>query len=156
MMQRETATTVGAGTGAARYRAWLFLHPDVDATDEFAGLQLSPKGGIAMVEDHRSVRQAIFLLISTMPGERVMRPDYGCLIHRLVFAPNDDTTAGLAIFYVRRAIEQWEPRVELLRVDAGLDPEAPELLNVVLEYRVRATQRAESTAFSFDLSGGQT
>ena len=84
-----------------------------------------------------------------------MRPDYGCLIHRLMFAPNDDTTAGLAILYVRRAIEQWEPRVELLRVDAGRNPEVPEMLNVVLEYRVRATQRTEATAFAFDLSGGQ-
>ena len=43
-----------------------------------------------------------------------MRPDYGCELHRLVFSPNDDTTAGLAIHYVRRALERWEPRVEVL------------------------------------------
>ena len=49
-----------------------------------------------MVQYNDSIRQAILLLFSTRPGERVMRPDYGCDIHRLVFSPNDDTTAGLA------------------------------------------------------------
>jgi phage baseplate assembly protein W len=84
-----------------------------------------------------------------------MRPNYGCLIHRLIFSPNDDTTAGLAIFYVRRAIEQWEPRVELLRVDAGRNPDAPERLDVALQYRVRATQRTEEARISFNLAGGE-
>ena len=66
-----------------------------------------------------SVRQAILLLLSTRPGERVMRPTYGCDLHRLVFSPNDDTTAGLAIHYVRQALERWEPRIEVIRLDAG-------------------------------------
>jgi phage baseplate assembly protein W len=106
-----------------------------------------------MVAGEDSVRQAILLLLSTMPGERVMRPDYGCSLHELIFLPNDDTTAGLAIHYVRRAVERWEPRVEILRVDAGRNPEQPELLDVVLEYRVRATQRVEELSFSLNLRG---
>lgn len=140
-------------TGKPRYRAWRFVHPDIDAAGEFGGLQYSPRGSIAMVEGNDSVRQAIFLLLSTVPGERVMRPDYGCLVHRLVFSPNDDTTAGLAIHYVRRAVERWEPRVEILKVDANRNPESPEQLDLLLEYRVRATGRVESAGFAFDLSG---
>jgi len=143
----------GVNNGSGRYRAWRFLHPDLDAADGFAGLQVSPRGGIEMVEEHESVRQAIFLLLSTIPGERVMRPEYGCLIHNLIFGPNDDTTAGLAIHYVRRAIERWEPRVELLSVDAGPNPLVPEQLDVTLEYRVRATQRVEAMAFALSLAG---
>ena len=54
-----------------------------------------------------------------------MRPDYGCDIHRLIFSPNDDTTAGLAIYYVQRALDRWEPRVEVLQPDARRDPEDP-------------------------------
>jgi phage baseplate assembly protein W len=145
--------TTGRGGGFARYRAWRFVHPDIDAAGEFAGLQYSPRGGIDMVEGNDSVRQAIFLLLSTVPGERVMRPDYGCLIHRLVFSPNDDTTAGLAIHYVRRAIERWEPRVELLRLDATRNPVSPERLDLVLEYRVLATGRVESGEFALNLEG---
>lgn len=136
------------------YRAWRFLYPGLDAPDEFAGLLLSPRGGIEMVDGDASVRQAILLLISTVPGERVMRPEYGCLLHRLVFAPNDATTAGLAIYYVRRALEQWEPRIDILSLDATRNEWAPERLDVTLEYRVRASRRVDTLSVSLDLSGG--
>lgn len=138
---------------APRYRAWRFLYPDLDAAEAFAGLSLSAQGGIEMVAENDSVRQALLLLFSTIPGERVMRPDYGCLIHRLVFAPNDETTAGLAIHYVRRAIDLWEPRIDVLRLDATRNPESPEQLTVLLEYRVRATQQIQSMSYPLNLSG---
>ncbi len=136
-----------------RNRGWHYLYPGLDAGEEFAGLSLTPRGSIDMVEDNDDVRQAILLLLSTVPGERVMRPDYGCELHRLVFSPNDDTTAGLAIYYVRRALERWEPRIDILRLDAGRNPEQPERLDIALEYRVRATQRADTLQFSFNLGG---
>jgi len=137
-----------------RYRAWRFLHPDLEAPEGSAGLQLTSTRKIAMVDEDASVRQSIFLLVTTVPGERVMRPDYGCELYRLAFSPNDDTTAGLAIHYVRRALERWEPRIEILRLDAGRDELLPERLNVVLEYCVRATRRADTATFKVDLSGG--
>lgn len=138
-----------------RYRAWRFIHPDLDTAEGYAGLGLSPRGSIAMVDDRDSVRQAILLLLSTIPGERVMRPDYGCRLHRLVFSPNDETTAGLAIHYVRQALDLWEPRIEVLRLDAGRNEEEPEQLTISLEYRVRATQQIDLTTFSFNLAGGE-
>lgn len=140
-------------------RAWRFTHPDLDTVgsfDEdraFAGIGLSPKGGVHMVTGDHAVRQAILLLLSTTPGERVMRPQYGCHIHRLIFSPNDDTTAGLAIHYIKRALNRWEPRIDILKIDAYRHEEQPELLNIVLEYRVQATQWLESLAFSFNLTG---
>jgi len=105
-----------------RYRAWRFVHPDVVLDDgaSSGGLQVTPRGRIEMVEGDESIRQSLLLLLSTSPGERVMRPDYGCSLRHLVFGPNDDTTAGLAIHYVRRAVERWEPRVEVLTVDARI------------------------------------
>lgn len=136
-----------------RFRAWRFLHPDLDVPEMVAGLQVSARGRVEMVEGDDSIRQAVLLLLSTIPGERVMRPDYGCDLYRLVFSPNDDTTAGLAIHYVRRALERWEPRVEIVRLDAGRNDERPELLEVMLEYRVRATQRVQAVSFSVDLAG---
>ncbi len=136
-----------------RYRAWRFLHPDLDAPDERAGLSLSPAGGIEMVEGRESVRQAVLLLLSTRPGERVMRPDYGCELHKLAFSPNDDTTAGLAMHYVRQAIERWEPRIVIERLDAGRDEAYPERLNVVLEYRLSSSNALDSLMFSVNLMG---
>ena len=139
---------------APRFRAWRFLHPDLDVGEERAGLRVAATGALEMVEQHAAVRQAVLLLLSTMPGERVMRPEYGCELHRLAFSPNDDTTAGLAIHYVRRALERWEPRIHLLQVDAGRSPEDPWRLDVTLEYRVRATQQGERFVYPLALAGG--
>lgn len=140
-----------------RYRAWRFLHPDIDLPEQtpenVAGLIISPTGGIEMVEDQASVRQAIFLLISTIPGERVMRPDYGCDLHKLTFSPNDDTTAGLAIHYVRQALDRWEPRIQVTYLDADPNPQDPGRLDILLEYRLRRTERTEQIAFSINLAG---
>jgi len=139
---------------APRYKAWQFIHPDFDAADGRAGFQVVPTGRIRMVQEDASVRQAILILLTTIPGERIMRRDYGCELYKLVFSPNDDTTAGLAIHYVRRALERWESRIDILLVDAGRDEHDEGLLNVVLEYRVRATQRLERLALAVDLAGG--
>lgn len=126
---------------AILYRGWRFVVPGQDEPDPSTGLRMAPTGGLATVEDDDGIRQALLLLVSTRPGERVMRPDYGCDLHKLLFAPNDDTTAGLAMHYVRQAVERWEPRVDIVGVDATRNPDRDELLEVVLDYRVRATRR---------------
>jgi len=143
---------------APRYRAWRFMLPEFDNSGKAAGLRVSNRGGIEMVEGRSSVRQAILMLLATRPGERVMRPNYGCHLHRLVFWPNDDTTAGLVIHYVRQAIERWEPRVDVIDLDATRpDNEAMSgLLQISLEYRVRATLQTERLAYVFDLTGERT
>lgn len=139
----------------ARYRTFQFVHPDFDRAEGGAGLRVSNRGRLEMVEGEASVRQAILLLLSTRPGERVMRPEYGCDLQRLVFSPNDDTTAGLAIHYVKRALERWEPRVEVVRLDArrSEDEAWPGLLEIHLEYHVPATQQIEPLVYRFDLTG---
>jgi len=165
----------------ARYRSFRFVLPSVlwredERPVQSAGLQVTPAGRIDMVEDDEAIRQAILMLLATSPGERVMRPDYGCLLRRVIFSPNDDTTAGLAIHYVRTALERWEPRIEILRLDAGTAlsrrdvgtdsdasseqnkgiPDDPNgLLVVVLEYRIRATQAIQLLNIPIELRGGQ-
>jgi len=129
------------------------MHPDLDPSTKYAGLQLTARGAIDMVEEDASVRQAILLLLSMTPGERVMRPDYGCNLRRLIFSPNDDTTAGLAIHYVRQALDRWEPRIQILRLDADQHASDAGVLNIVLEYRVRATQATEQLLLPLDLTG---
>jgi phage baseplate assembly protein W len=135
----------------ARLQGWRYLLPDVDAPETAAGLQYSPAGAVDMIRDDAAVRQGLLLLILTTPGERVMRPTYGCHLRRLLFSPNDDTTAGLAIHYVRNAVERWEPRIEILSLDASRDPDDPTALEIVLEYRVRATQHANQIVVTYSL-----
>lgn len=121
--------------------------------DAAGALSASLSGGLLLVEGADAIRQSIMLLLTTMPGERVMRPDYGCPIHRLIFSPNDATTAGLAIHYVRQAINRWEPRVRIVRLDAGADRQDPGSLVVSLEYRVRETGEHQHLGFEVRLDG---
>ena len=132
----------------ARYRGIRFLPPQ--GGGDQPGLRVDGGGDLEMVEDEAAIRQAILLLIATRPGERVMRPAYGCDLQRLMFSPNDGTTAGLAVHYVRRALETWEPRIEVVSVDAAPD-DADGVLTITLDYRVRATQRRDRLAVRLDL-----
>jgi phage baseplate assembly protein W len=148
----------------ARVTSWRF-DPTNIASDRAAvgvGISVTPSGGIAMVSDEAAIRQSIIMLLSTVPGERVMRPDYGCPLNRLVFNPNDRTTAGLAIHYVRQAILRWEPRIEILRLDAGpvdvgltgAPVDDGTHLYVRLDYQVRSTRRKGDVSMAIDLAGG--
>lgn len=118
------------------------------------GPATSPSGALLTVEGDDAIRQSLLLLLTTAPGERVMRPDYGCPIHYLSFSPNDATTAGLAIHYVRQAVARWEPRVDIVHLDAGADPEDPGRLTVTLEYRVRASGEVRELVLTVALDGG--
>jgi phage baseplate assembly protein W len=133
-------------------RAWRFTHPDAH-TGQVGGLSISTRGRVQLVHGDAAVRQSIMLLLSTMPGERVGRPDYGCPLQWLIFSPNDDTTAGLAIHYVRQSIERWETRAEILRLDAGYRPNAPEVLDIYLRYRVRGSLTVDEIESALDLVG---
>ncbi|XOZ34496.1 GPW/gp25 family protein [Halomonadaceae bacterium KBTZ08] len=139
-------------------RAWRFELPvSALATvphERPKGLSLNPTGNIAMAEDSRAVHQSIILLLATRPGERLMRPDYGCNLHRLVFAPNDAGTAGLAIHYVGAALRRWEPRIAIQRLDAGADLFATgdeTVLDIILDYRIRRTGQQEQLTLAYGL-----
>ena len=143
------------------YMAFEFVHPDFGkrpgqvVAPEEVGMRLSAKHSISLSYYEASVRQAILILLTTRPGERVMRPLYGCMLHTLTFSPNDDTTAGLAIHYVRQALNRWEPRIRVVRLDAGRNPETEHLLDIYLEYVVLATNHAEQLIVPVMLSGAE-
>jgi len=136
------------------FRAPEFVHPDFDAGEGRSGLRLTSAGALAMVDGNRSVRQSVLMLLTTRPGERVMRPNYGCELDQLVFSPNDDTTAGLAIHLVRRALRRWEPRVDIVKLDATRNEEDPSRLDILLYYRVRPTSHEEHLVIPLQLHPG--
>jgi len=97
------------------------------------------------------VRQSVLLLLTTRPGERIMLPTYGCELDQLLFDPNDDTTAGLAIHYVRKALTRWEPRIDILHLDASRSAEDPSRLDISLHFRVRPTLSEQHLVHSLRL-----
>jgi phage baseplate assembly protein W len=115
------------------------------------GFGVTPTGKLETVADEPALRQSLILLLSTVPGERVMRPDYGCPLNKFAFAPNDATTAGLVIHEVRRSIERNEPRVDIVAVDAGPDPDDETRLVIDVTYRVRVTAAVNTVSLPLDL-----
>ena len=112
---------------------------------------MSHTGRVAMSEYEEDIKEAIRIILATAPGERVMRPDFGCGIHDLVFATPGATTLGRVAHDVRRALVRWEPRVEVLAVDAAPDPAEPSRLLVRVDYRVRTTNNQFNLVYPFYL-----
>ncbi len=112
---------------------------------------LDDRGTMALTGDHDEIEQSIRIILGTAPGQRVMRPDFGCRIHELVFAPNNTATAGLAGRYVIEALGQWEPRIELQRVDVTPDAENTDRLVISIDYRVVTTHSNRSLVYPFYL-----
>jgi len=107
------------------------------------------RGRIALARRERDIEEAMLMILLTPKGQRVMRPDFGCQIHDLVFAPNNATTAGLAAYYVEEALAMWEPRIRLLDVAAESDEERPERLLVDIAYEIKATYDRRALVFPF-------
>ena len=116
------------------------------------GMHLNPQGHLKRANGAEAIRQSILILLATLPGERVMRPQYGCDLFRLAFEPNDETTAGLAMHYVQEAVTRCEPRVIVEHVDAFPDPERSSVLHIILHYRLRQSGLAESLDYAFELT----
>ena len=112
------------------------------------------KGRFAIAAHEESIRQSIQIILSTAPGERVMRPDFGCAIHELVFAPNGAATRGMAEHHVREALLRWEPRVEVMDVKAVASDAHDEELLIDINYRVRMTDSRFNLVYPFYLDRG--
>jgi hypothetical protein len=112
---------------------------------------LDERGTIALVSDVEEIDQSVRIILGTVPGQRVMRPEFGCRVHELLFAPNNTATTGLASRYVREALARWEPRIEVLRVEVEPDPAAPARLMIQIHYRLKATHSNRSLVYPFYL-----
>jgi phage baseplate assembly protein W len=112
-------------------------------------LKTDATGGIAMVARDQELEEAIRLVLGTAHGERPMRPEFGCGIHDYVFAPADGTTAGRIRYEVRRALERWEPRIEVVDVIVTVDPGDASIMYVDVQYALRGTNDRRNLVFPF-------
>lgn len=98
-----------------------------------------------------SVQQSIWMILSTAKGERLMRPDFGCDIHDFVFAPNDLNTVGQLVSAVQDALLEWEPRIDVLKVDVVPEANQPNRILIQVNYQVRTTNNAFNLVYPFYL-----
>ena len=112
-------------------------------------LQTNSRGGLALVAGVRDIEQSLRIILETLPGERVMRPEFGCRAKELLFAPRNAATESLLIQYVEQAVGRWEPRIELLGVEV-LEDETPDgAWFVAIRYRIKDTHDERSLVYPF-------
>ena len=127
-------------------------------TREFLGvgwkfpLQVTASGKIAQAKYEQRIEESLYLILSTAKGERVMLPNFGCGIHELVFAPNNTVTRSLVVQNVRQALVAFEPRIDVLDIDAETAPEEPNLLLIRINYRIRANNALGNLVYPFYIS----
>ena len=112
-------------------------------------LRTDSRGGLATVEELDDVDRAVRLIVGTAPGERPMRPEFGCALHAFVFAPISDTTIGAITFEVERSVARWEPRVDVTEVTVHGDEDDENVLYIELTYRVKRTNDERNLVFPF-------
>jgi uncharacterized protein len=112
-------------------------------------LQVDRRGGIALAHDETDVDQAIELILSTAPGERPMRPEFGCGVHDFVFDTIDAGTVARMETEIRNALDRWEPRIQVTTIDFDLDDVANGALIIQIAYRLRATNHMRNLVYPF-------
>lgn len=125
-------------------------------------LTITPQGSLSLTQEQDEVEQAIYIILQTAPGERVLRPRFGCYIHELIFEPNTIDTAVKAQRYVQDALAMWEPRIRVTKVvaqpvyhklsnkekDRGKNDS---YLEIFIEYEIKATKDKRSLVYPFYL-----
>jgi phage baseplate assembly protein W len=109
---------------------------------------------IAISWYEEDIKESIRIILGTAKGERVMRPDFGCSIHDLVFAPINTTTVSQVENSVREALTIWEPRIELIEVKVSMEKADQGMLPVSIDYRVRTTNNRFNLVYPFYLKEG--
>jgi phage baseplate assembly protein W len=111
---------------------------------------LDPRTGlVASVAYEQDIRESILIILETAPGERVMRPNFGCGIHELVFAAVDSTLLQRVRSTVEEALRRCEARIDVLAVNVDEAATLEGKLLVEIEYRVRKTNQLDNLVFPF-------
>ena len=113
-------------------------------------VELDPRTGlVASVAFEEDIRQSILIILETAPGERVMRPNFGCGIHELVFSAVDSTVIQRIRSVIEEALRRCEARIEVLAVTVDESPTSEGALLIELEYRIRKTNQVGNLVFPF-------
>lgn len=113
-------------------------------------------GQVVASNSEQSIFEAIWIILATAKGERVMRPDFGCGIHDLLFADNSPATAAQVTAEVKRSLLRWEPRIDVIEATAQAAPSDPNVLMIQIRYLVRRTNNVFNMVYPFFLEAQST
>jgi phage baseplate assembly protein W len=112
-------------------------------------LMADQRGVLALAHGVNDIEQAIALILGTAPGERPMRPEFGCEVHDYVFDTVDAEMIGNVQAAIHRALDRWEPRIQVTDIDFGLGEVDEGKLVITISYRVLATSRLYNLVYPF-------
>lgn len=108
------------------------------------------KERLCTAEGEQSIKESIMLILGTAKGERVMRPDFGCRLNELVFAPNNMSTSTLIKNHIEEALLNWEPRIEV--EDISVTPRADQpILEISIDYIINSSNSKDNLVYPFYL-----
>lgn len=113
--------------------------------------KVGPNGQMLWSQGEQNVRESICIILRTRPGERSLRPDFGCDLDRYLFEPNNLATLRLIQEEVKRALSRWEPRIHLDDVLVEVNPADPRAVDITIYYTLIATQRRERLSLALAL-----
>lgn len=129
-------------------------------SDKFFGrgwkfpITIDERGGIALSEYDKKIRESIVIILSTAKGERVMRPDFGCDIHDFAFTVINTSILTLIKSAVKEALLLWEPRIEVLDVETFTEKINDGILSIGINYKIRTTNTVFNMVYPFYLKSG--
>jgi len=129
-------------------------------SDEFLGtgwsfpVETDQRGDIKLSSADKDIKESIRIILGTAKGERLMRPEFGCDIHKHVFSAATPATLNLIESSVREALVKWEPRIDIESVDARTDDQDPTKVLVDIEYHVRTTNSLSNMVYPFYITEG--
>ncbi len=115
--------------------------------------RVGPDGRLAWSSGEDNIRDLLQVILMTEHGERLMREEFGCGLRQYLFAPNTVTTRQSIQQSIEQAVALWEPRVSIDDVAVNPDPDDPRRVNINVQFRIVATQGANSINFALQLQG---
>jgi phage baseplate assembly protein W len=112
-------------------------------------LGVDARGSLALADGEEDVQQAIGIILGTAPGERPMRPEFGCGIHAFLFDTVDGATLSRIELEIRAALERWEPRIEVVAIEFDLARVDRGEIQIDLGYVLRATNDFRNLVYPF-------
>jgi hypothetical protein len=117
-------------------------------------LRVTPHGRLATARAEAKIEQSVWLILSTALGERVMQPTYGCGAHDMLFEPNNPTSVGRLVDFVRQALTAQEPRIAVLDIEAETSDSDPSAVMVRIDYRIQENNSIANLVYPFFVREG--
>lgn len=114
--------------------------------------RIGPEGRVVWSEGEANVREAIRIILMTEQRERLRLPDFGGSLRRVLFEPNTVATRHSIQDRIARALEQWEPRIQIQAIEVEPDPADPQAAIATISYKLVATQVSESLSLNINLA----